>query len=207
MQEWQSWNARDGLWCWLYHETQLKTFDQVIAENPGAKFSVEVNDSGDPIGAIHFVTGYFGLVDSDTYLDQVFIGIADQTTTMFDFEFQNVIPGDANSDGRVDVGDLGILAANYGGTEKTWAQGDFNSDGRVDVGDLGILAANYGQGVSGSADFNADYAKVFSEMSRTTMPRVPSAVCWVYPFIAGCLLAVLTLMTGVDESDKSVHGI
>jgi hypothetical protein len=71
------------------------------------------------------------------------------------------INGDANVDGRVDVGDLGILAANYGKTSgATWSQGDFNGDGKVDVGDLGILAANYGLGTSG-ADFNADYAKVF----------------------------------------------
>jgi hypothetical protein len=73
---------------------------------------------------------------------------------------QAPIPGDANEDGKVDVGDLGILAANYGGTDKTWSQGDFNGDGKVDVGDLGILAANYGTGSSG-ADFNADYARIF----------------------------------------------
>jgi T5SS/PEP-CTERM-associated repeat protein len=55
------------------------------------------------------------------------------------------INGDANYDGVVDVGDLGILAANYGRTgERTWSLGDFNMDGVVDVGDLGILAANYG---------------------------------------------------------------
>jgi hypothetical protein len=71
------------------------------------------------------------------------------------------IPGDANGDGKVDVGDLGILAANYGLTAgATWAKGDFNGDGKVDVGDLGILAANYGTNASG-ADFDADYAKVF----------------------------------------------
>jgi hypothetical protein len=72
-----------------------------------------------------------------------------------------VIPGDANCDGAVDVGDLGILAANYGGSSKAWNQGDFNGDGIVDVGDLGILAANYGTGSQSGADFNADYAKVF----------------------------------------------
>jgi hypothetical protein len=53
-------------------------------------------------------------------------------------------PGDANLDNAVDVGDLGILAANYGQSDKTWRMGDFNGDGTVDVGDLGILAANYG---------------------------------------------------------------
>jgi hypothetical protein len=79
-------------------------------------------------------------------------------------------PGDANGDGVVDVGDLGILAANYGGSGKSWAQGDFNGDGVVDVGDLGILAANYGTHSSGACDFDADYAKVFgtSEESTTT---------------------------------------
>jgi T5SS/PEP-CTERM-associated repeat protein len=55
------------------------------------------------------------------------------------------INGDANYDGMVDVGDLGILAANYGTTgDVCWAMGDFNLDGTIDVGDLGILAANYG---------------------------------------------------------------
>jgi lysophospholipase L1-like esterase/uncharacterized protein (DUF2141 family) len=77
-------------------------------------------------------------------------------------------PGDANGDGQVDVGDLGILAANYGGTNKTWAMGDFNGDGKVDVGDLGILAANYGTGSSSASDFDADYAKVFGTATEST---------------------------------------
>jgi hypothetical protein len=76
------------------------------------------------------------------------------------------IPGDANGDNKVDVGDLGILAANYGRNLQSegvvsslwWSLGDFNEDGKVDVGDLGILAANYGTSGSG---FEADYAKVF----------------------------------------------
>jgi hypothetical protein len=57
------------------------------------------------------------------------------------------------------VGDLGILAANYGGSGKTWQQGDFNGDGFVDVGDLGILAAQYGEGSTQASSFSADYAK------------------------------------------------
>jgi hypothetical protein len=71
-----------------------------------------------------------------------------------------LIPGDANGDGMVDVGDLGILAANYGGSGNSWSQGDFNGDGLVDVGDLGILAANYGTNAS-SADWSVDYAQAF----------------------------------------------
>jgi hypothetical protein len=72
-----------------------------------------------------------------------------------------LLSGDANLDDQVDVGDLGILAANYGLTSGAkWDQGDFNGDGKVDVGDLGILAANYGTNNS-AANFDADYAKVF----------------------------------------------
>jgi hypothetical protein len=90
-----------------------------------------------------------------------------------------VVPGDANGDGAVDVGDLGILAANYGGSGKSWAQGDFNGDGSVDVGDLGILAANYGRGASG-ADFDADYTKVFgatSDFDESTGDDTSSTLC------------------------------
>jgi hypothetical protein len=75
-------------------------------------------------------------------------------------------PGDANADGKVDVGDLGILAANYGMTSgATWDVGDFNVDGKVDVGDLGILAANYGTGSASGSSFDADYAKVFGTVA------------------------------------------
>ena len=58
------------------------------------------------------------------------------------------LPGDANRDGKVDVGDLGILGANYGQSNRSWSRGDFNGDGLVDVGDLGILGANYGRDIN-----------------------------------------------------------
>ena len=106
------------------------------------------------------------------------------------------IPGDANGDGMVDVGDLGILAANYGGSGKTWTQGDFNNDGLVDVGDLGILAAHYGEGVTGSLDFNADYDKVFgSTVAEDTDDDadVSSSICsgLGLPLIVGLLFVGL----------------
>lgn len=93
-----------------------------------------------------------------------------------------IIPGDINNDDIVDVGDLGILAANYGITEgATRAMGDINNDGAVDVGDLGILAANYGKNTTNMADSmsdNIDYTvdcnKVFSaasESATTTAKR------------------------------------
>jgi len=59
-------------------------------------------------------------------------------------------PGDANNDGFVDIGDLGILSGNWGGGPgKIWEQGDFTGDGYVDVGDLGVLSGNWGWIASG----------------------------------------------------------
>jgi hypothetical protein len=59
--------------------------------------------------------------------------------------------GDFDGNGKIDVGDLGILAANYGvGSEKggpgnpwTPADFDFSGDGRIWIDDLGIAAANF----------------------------------------------------------------
>jgi hypothetical protein len=101
------------------------------------------------------------------------------------------IPGDANDDGVVNVGDLGILAANYGGSDKTWEQGDFNGDGLVNVGDLGILAANYG---SSGSSFQADYAKVFGSAVEDDNSETSGSLCsgLGLPLIAG--LALMGLM-------------
>ncbi len=63
------------------------------------------------------------------------------------------LPGDANSDGSVDVLDLSILATNYGGTGQ-WGQGDYNNDGDIDVLDLSILATNYGQSVTAAVNLS-----------------------------------------------------
>jgi hypothetical protein len=57
-----------------------------------------------------------------------------------------VLAADANRDGVVDVGDLGILAANWQQSPRTFADGDFDYSGTVEVSDLGILAGQW-QGV------------------------------------------------------------
>jgi hypothetical protein len=109
------------------------------------------------------------------------------------------LPGDANEDGAVDVGDLGILAANYGGTGKSWNQGDFNGDGAVDVGDLGILAANYGTNAS-SANWATDCAQAFGttvdDESSEEEDTVGYSVCSALglPLIAGLVLMGLMLV-------------
>jgi hypothetical protein len=55
------------------------------------------------------------------------------------------LPGDADGDNDVDIGDYFTLKENFGQTTgATWAQGDFNGDGAVNVADLGILEMNFG---------------------------------------------------------------
>jgi hypothetical protein len=79
-------------------------------------------------------------------------------------DFSLTANGDANNDDQINVLDLSILATNYGVTSgATGEMGDFTGDGAVNVHDLSILAANYGQGTSASANYAADYARVFSE--------------------------------------------
>ena len=55
------------------------------------------------------------------------------------------LPGDANSDGRVDINDLTVVLAHYDQTGMTWSQGEFTGDGTVDINDLTIVLAHYGQ--------------------------------------------------------------
>lgn len=51
------------------------------------------------------------------------------------------VPGDANSDGHVNITDLSILLSHYA---TTYAACDFNNDGTVNVTDLSILLSHYG---------------------------------------------------------------
>ncbi|CAH1193038.1 hypothetical protein PAECIP111891_00479 [Paenibacillus allorhizoplanae] len=57
------------------------------------------------------------------------------------------IPGDVNHDNRVSIGDLGIVAANYGKTSVSspdWEQikqADVTGDGEIDIDDLALVAS------------------------------------------------------------------
>ena len=54
------------------------------------------------------------------------------------------IPGDANLDKTVDIGDFALLAANFN-TPSYWGKGDFNYDGMTELGDFALLAVNFNQ--------------------------------------------------------------
>ncbi len=58
-----------------------------------------------------------------------------------------VLPGDINSDNKVDVTDLSILLANYGksASQSTNPAADINGNGTVEIIDLSVLLTNYGK--------------------------------------------------------------
>jgi len=64
-------------------------------------------------------------------------------TSCVELEAFAPLAGDINNDGFIDVGDLGILAANWEASSVGWLGGDLDGDGVVDIGDLGILAGNW----------------------------------------------------------------
>lgn len=56
----------------------------------------------------------------------------------------SVVPGDADGGGSTNLGDFGVLKANFGAGGANWAQGDFDLDGKVSLSDFGILKENFG---------------------------------------------------------------
>ncbi len=53
--------------------------------------------------------------------------------------------GDATNDGRVNLDDFNILAANFGQSGRNFSQGDFDYSGNVNLNDFNLLAARFGQ--------------------------------------------------------------
>ena len=58
-----------------------------------------------------------------------------------------ILRGDANHDGRVNLSDFNVLAANFGQTNRTFSQGDFNFDEAVNLLDFNLLAGRFGASI------------------------------------------------------------
>jgi hypothetical protein len=98
--------------------------------------------------------------------------------------------GDANLSGMVDVGDVGILATNFGAlTGKNWTTGDFNGDGAVNVGDVGILATNFGQAGGSVSNLTIAGAPGGGSGSSLGVGAVPEPATLVTLVLAGGLVS------------------
>ncbi len=75
----------------------------------------------------------------------------------FDFFF---LSGDANHDGRVNLIDFNILAANFGQSPRNFTQGDFNYDSVVNLTDFNILASRFGVSLAPQSLANTPFSQV-----------------------------------------------
>jgi hypothetical protein len=78
-----------------------------------------------------------------------------------------------NLDGKVDVTDLGILAANWQ-QPANWLGGDFDGNAFADITDLGILAANWQAGVANPTMTFAEALAMFDVFSGIVIPEPAS---------------------------------
>ena len=67
--------------------------------------------------------------------------------------------GDANNDGRVNLNDFNILAANFGQSGRDFTQGDFNYDGTVNLADFNLLAARFGVVLAGPTATDSNFGQ------------------------------------------------
>jgi autotransporter-associated beta strand protein len=102
-------------------------------------------------------------------------------------EVKYTLYGDANLDGAVNSIDFGILAANFGKSNRQWDSGDFNYDGTVDSIDFGALADNFGKSAGSNASVvtSSDWSALDAFASANgLMSEVPE------PTAAGMLVAM-----------------
>ncbi len=62
-----------------------------------------------------------------------------------------VLTGDANHDGRINLDDFNILAANFGQSGRDGSTGDFTYDGIANLNDFNVLASKFGTVIAGAS--------------------------------------------------------
>ncbi len=132
-------------------------------------------DSGQDLSSGPNTSGAVSLgdTDSDGDLDAIVGKLGGPNEIWRNLGLPPGLPGDANLDGRVDAQDLNIIALNWRGTEKTWAEGDFTRDGNVDAADLNALALNWQSGVTAQA---LAAKRTGEDLGLARLPRAPLAV-------------------------------
>ena len=78
------------------------------------------------------------------YLPSELSNVAIQANGISGLPIVSLRGGDATGDGKIDLFDLVIVAANYDSAPPSNAQADINDDGAVDVIDLVLVGSNYG---------------------------------------------------------------
>src|SRR5690606_19800989 len=134
----------------------------VISGGAAGLFSSTASAAGMGLGYEHIAS----IMETDPVT-----GLPDETRRVL---IATVFFGDANMDGVVDVGDLGILASNWQ-ENGFWVNADFNYDGIINVSDLGLLASNWQAGV---ATPTMTFAQALAQFPEFSVPE-PGALAWM----------------------------
>ena len=151
-------------------------------DDPASTIKSLLTTSYDASGPHRFDVGQFKSTTADATRG---LGWIDNTTT-HQVTVGYTLYGDANLDGRVDVSDLAVLAANYRKSVNGWANADFNYDGVVNVKDLALLAANYRQSLAPAISLESCPSD--SEATGITATPEPSALLMLVIGLSGLLV-------------------
>lgn len=106
---------------------------------------IETNDDG--TYELSLPPGIYDvLIDSPGYLDQIYIQVEVTAGKTKDLGYVELLAGDINKDGKIEIEDIGILMKMYGINDIDTdyeEKYDFNDDKKVEIEDVGILMKNY----------------------------------------------------------------
>lgn len=134
--------------------TDLEVIVADVDESIGGIFGMDLLASGWAEPVLEQII--YGSTDKTGYAQRVHFDFRNSQSASLTLDLsapydQLLHGGDANGDGIVNIGDLGILAGHWGQTGMTWLEGDFNDDQAVNIGDFGVMAGAWGQTFGGSA--------------------------------------------------------
>ncbi len=128
---------------------RIRVTGRYAAENPA--FDVAVEDAEGGFFEVKGLRGWqtaapapgavINLVSFNTFLSS-----ADYVIDNLLFHDADLLPGDADGNGRINGADLDVVRANWGGVtiRGDFAAGDFSGDGAVGSADLDVIRANWG---------------------------------------------------------------
>ncbi|MFW5690256.1 MAG: ADP-ribosylglycohydrolase family protein [Planctomycetota bacterium] len=123
-----------------------------VADDGGPWRQVEVIEQSEPLDMLAYFQEIELLIEPtrcDAFRIRGTAGGKREFTTIVELEgfglLEEVLAGDVDADGDVDLDDANVLRAYYmdGASDHTWYEGDFNGDGVVDFNDAWMLLSNY----------------------------------------------------------------
>ncbi len=112
-----------------------------------AKKEIETNDDGTYELSLPPGT-YDILIDKPGYLDQIYTQIVVEAGAEVDLGYKELLAGDLNKDGIIEIVDVAVLMNIYGnnlGDADYDVKGDLNEDGAIEIVDKAVLMTNYSE--------------------------------------------------------------